>query len=108
MVKRPIPLLEVLPANLDTPDFRKAWDDWKLYQRQSHKKIGPMTAARQLEKLSRAGPVVAIAMIEQSITMNWTGLFEVKNGTNQQNTAGAGQVAKPAWTPNVTAARVDA
>jgi hypothetical protein len=71
----------VLPENLQTPDFQKAWRDWGEYLTSKRKPLKLMTADRQLAKLSNFGPVVGAAMIEQSIEKGWQGLFEIKSGS---------------------------
>ncbi len=64
---------------LDTDEFRRAWRDWVEHRRQIRHALTPATAQRQLGKLARAGPEKAIAMIEQSITNGWQGLFEPRD-----------------------------
>ena len=65
-----------LPSNLDTPEFRQAWELWLAYRKErrlaAYKPIG---LARQLNALAVFGPQSAIAAIEQSIQQNYQGLF---------------------------------
>jgi hypothetical protein len=66
-----------LPANLDTPQFRAAWNDWYEYRRLSGK--GTLLAfTRVLMRLSEHGPVRSIKAINKSIENEWSGLFPEK------------------------------
>lgn len=67
-----------LPRQLDTPEFREAWQDWLKYRAERRQGITPTTAKAQLAKLANAGPSSAVAMIHQSIENGWQGLFEVR------------------------------
>ena len=65
-----------LPTELDTPEFRAAWELWLAYRRErrlaTYKPIG---LKRQLNALAAFGPQSAIAAIEQSMAQNYQGLF---------------------------------
>lgn len=65
-----------LPENLDTPEFRQAWELWLAYRKErrlaAYKPIG---LARQLNALAAFGPQSAIEAIERSIQQNYQGLF---------------------------------
>src|SRR5690606_4011964 len=65
-----------LPTELDTPKFRRAWDEWQTYRREIRKTLTPSTAQKQLRKLAEWGEAKAIAAIEQSVRNGWTGLFD--------------------------------
>ena len=67
-----------VPEEFDTPDFRKAWNEWTEYRRESKKKLTKSTITRQLGSLAKLGEEAAIASIDQSISNGWTGLFEPK------------------------------
>ena len=79
----------ILPPELKTPEFESAWDAWLLFlkERGRGKAIPPSTLSRHLSKLARAGPAMAVKMIEQSIERNWQGLFEVKDYDTNRQTA---------------------
>lgn len=63
-------------------ETQKAWADWEQFRKELGKKITPSTAKKQIQFLGgRAGPEI-IAIINQSITNGWTGLFELKKQTN--------------------------
>ncbi len=73
------------PLRADVPDIffgedvQKAWNEWEQYRKEKKQKLTPSTAKKQMAFLGgRAGPE-AIAIINQSITAGWTGLFELKN-----------------------------
>ena len=68
-----------IPANLDTPAFRTAWDEWKEYRRSKRKPISKHGATKQLKELSAFGESGAIEAIEQSIRNDYQGLFEPKS-----------------------------
>lgn len=74
------------PKNLDTPEFRQAWSDWEQHHREIKKKLTPLAVKRQLKILESYGLPDAIAMIEQSISNGWQGLFELKNNYGKSNT----------------------
>ena len=65
-----------LPENLDTPEFRAAWETWLAYRKErrlaTYKPIG---LKRQLNALAAFGPQSAIEAINSSIQQNYQGLF---------------------------------
>ena len=70
------PINATLPFQLDTPEFKKAWEDYVEYRRQSKlKKLLPMSVERQWTKMADVGPEVAIEAIDQTIANGWMGLF---------------------------------
>lgn len=69
---------QLIPASLKTIEFEIAWDQWCKYRKEIKQSITKSTAERQLDKLGRYPPVVAIAAIDQSITNGWSGLFPDK------------------------------
>ena len=59
------------------------WLKYKSDRKESYKSEDSIdTFYRNLLKLSNSNPKVAIEIIEQSISNNWAGIFELKN--NQQ------------------------
>lgn len=71
---------DILPFESD--DFRNAWNDWISYKKEKKQKLTPSTKQMQLRTLGAKSEREAIAMINQSITNGWTGLFELKQNTN--------------------------
>jgi hypothetical protein len=71
------------PFVKNSPEFN-AWNDWLQYRKEKKQKLTPSTAKLQLKFLQgRAGPEV-VAIINQSITAGWTGLFELKDNNHAQ------------------------
>jgi len=72
------------------PEFCSIWDLWIEYRKEKklskYKKIGEQAALKSLSELSNNSIETAKKIIEQSISNNWQGLFEVKNnGRNNNN-----------------------
>lgn len=65
-----------LPAELNTPEFRRAWADWERHRREIRKRLTSGTRRRQLAQCSAWGAHRAVQAIEASITHGWTGLFD--------------------------------
>jgi len=62
--------------------------EWIQFRKEKGVKITPSTARKQIAFLGGRDPAIAVAIINQSITMGWTGLFELKstiNGNGKQN-----------------------
>lgn len=81
-------------------DLKIAYAEWIQYRKELGKKITPSTAKKQIRFLGGRDPAVSVAIINQSISNGWTGLFELKqNGTTktskqEQSTATAEYLAK--------------
>lgn len=73
-------ILGVLP--FESVDFSIAWNEWLQFRTELKKKITPSTAKKQLKFLGARAEIQAIAILNQSITNGWTGLFELKTGNN--------------------------
>lgn len=72
------------PANLDTPAFRAAWDEWTAYRRE--RKLSPWkprTVKAKLAELSAWGAERAVAAIQSSIANGYQGIFEPKGGPHR-------------------------
>ncbi len=67
--------------------FLEAWTLWKKFKKEqfrfSYKKIAEQAALKELTELSLGSEDVAIAIINQSISKGWQGLFELKLQTTQ-------------------------
>lgn len=72
----------VFPASLDCQEFREAWSEWETYRKQIKKKLTPISVKRQIAQLEKYAPPIAAAMLAQSITHGWTGIFELKEHGN--------------------------
>lgn len=73
-----------IPEQLKTPQFCQSWEDWQCFRKESGSKLTPTTISRQFAKLKKYSPDIATAMLEQSMTNGWRGLFEVKQNPNGQ------------------------
>jgi len=67
----------------------KGWDEWVSYRREIKKKMTPATIKKQVKFLSGRTPEEQQAIIDQSITNGWTGLFEVKHENNGRDNGDA-------------------
>ena len=70
------PTGSLIPAELDTEEFRAAWGEWKAER--VARRIRPYTRRGeqdQFKKLASFGPAVAVAAIRESIAQGWQGLF---------------------------------
>ena len=63
-------------TDLDTSDFRAAWERWVQYRREAGKKLTSSTIQAQIKKLEGLGHDRAVRSIESSIEQGWTGLFD--------------------------------
>jgi hypothetical protein len=64
-----------IPASLDTPAFRVAWEDWLCERRARKKTVTARAAKLQLASLERLTVAQAIECITKSIQSGWAGLF---------------------------------
>jgi len=83
------------PEKLNTETFKEVWSRWEKFRSEIKKKITPTTRDQQFKLLSQFPESTAIAMIEQSITNSWTGIFPVKNIQSQQNAQPAHEYREP-------------
>jgi hypothetical protein len=68
--------LSPLPPELDSDEFKAAWQEWLDFRRKVKRKPVSATAAgKQLKELADWGQAGAIASIQQSIKNDWQGLF---------------------------------
>lgn len=69
-----------IPASLETPEFRKAFDEWREYKREKGQGYKPAGLRKLLKQLSEWGPVKSVQSIEHSMASNYAGLFEPRAG----------------------------
>jgi hypothetical protein len=70
----------------DSPQFKTSWAAWIEYRRQIKKPYkSDMAIQAVLKKLSEHPEEVAIKMIEESISNQWQGIFEIKTQNNNGN-----------------------
>ncbi len=68
--------LHTIPTELDTPQFRTAWDEWIQHRKEKSKPLTPSTASKQLKEVAALGEARAVAAIDYSILKGWQGIFE--------------------------------
>jgi hypothetical protein len=71
--------------------FATAWDEWRMHRREKKLGLTKTSSGKQLVMLSLMSESDAIAVIDQSITNGWTGLFPVKKQGYQPKTQSADQ-----------------
>lgn len=68
-------------------EFLSAWDLWKKFKKEqfrfSYKKISEQAALKELTELANENEQIAIAIIQQSMSKGWQGLFELKLQTKK-------------------------
>ena len=76
----------VLP--FDSEAFKNKWELWKAYRKEINKPIkgviSEQAALKDLSEIAKLNEKAAIQIIEQSISKNWQGLFELKSNNNEQ------------------------
>ena len=82
---------QALPTELDTPDFREAWADYREHRRQQGgKKFTKVAEKRAIVKMQAMGAARAIAALTHSMANGWTGIHEENsNGRSRQGSTGA-------------------
>jgi len=85
----------VIPAEIDTPEFRLAWEDWRRHRKEIKKKLTPLAVEKQVKLLAGLGAARAIAAIEHSIANGYTGIIEPKPTSRTQPPASETDIA--AW-----------
>ena len=70
----------IFPSDLDTPEFRAAWTDWKQFRKDIKHGLTAKTIEAQMNKFAKWGVTKSIAAIRKSIENGWQGLFEPTEG----------------------------
>lgn len=71
-------VFDLIPENLKTETFAKAWMDWLSFRSEIKKRVTISTQKEQLKFLSQYPPEIAIDIIRVSIRNGWQGLFPLK------------------------------
>jgi len=80
----------LFPENLDTPEFRAAWESYVTYRKASRMKtLLPTSVEAQLKKLSEFGHAAAVESITQTISNGWQGLFLPKQNNDKHSNTSA-------------------
>lgn len=83
----------LLPAALDTPAFRAAWEEYIQYRKDSKlKKLLPRSIQKMWSAMSAYGVSPSIAAIERSIANGWQGIFLTEEGKKN-----GGKRIAPGW-----------
>jgi hypothetical protein len=101
------PVDVAIPRELDSPEFRAAWDAWLQHRREARKPATPTAQRQTLAKLAAMGQVRAISALEHSTANGWTGVFEpvaaslpfsayTQGGSRTHDAAAARRAAKAA------------
>jgi hypothetical protein len=75
-----------IPPPLDTPEFRSAWQLWRLHRREIKHPLKPTQEAQQIRLLENLGTARACELIEHTIAMGWRGLRD-KDGKDLHEVA---------------------
>ncbi len=83
---------KIIPENIANPfsdSFLDIWDMWKQfrfsYDKFKYKGVfSEQMALKKLCELSGGDEIIAREIIEQSISRQWTGFYELKNKVNGQ------------------------
>ncbi len=86
-----------IPASLDTPAFRAAWDLWcqRCAELGRKHKQTPSIVKAQLSKLEAMGHDRAIAALDNSTPTTWQGIFEPAERRGETRPRGGRQAARP-------------
>lgn len=77
--KREVVTELIIPASLQTEDFKKAWSEWIPFRIQLKEvKNYNLTFQKQLSILEKMGPSLAIEALNNSIQNEWQGVFPPK------------------------------
>ena len=73
---------EALDLSFVGDRYRDIFEYWLRYKKergQTYKQSGVEACYRKLVKMSNGDPQTALSIIEQSVSNNWAGLFELKS-----------------------------
>jgi len=64
-----------LPENLDTPEFREAWEEFEKYKRQMRKPLTPIGRKKLLNKAAKYTVADVIWLLDLCMEAGWQGLI---------------------------------
>jgi hypothetical protein len=76
-----------IPYGHSLPEFIRTYDEWVLYRKEKKKPLTEITIKKQNEMLAKEPVSIAIAMLEQSMTNGYEGIFKLKIQNNGQSAA---------------------
>ena len=82
-----------VPPELDTPEFKIAWEEYEKYRRLSgFKKLKSMSVSRMWKEMAEwGGETVAISAIETTIAKGWQGIFPPRSTGGAASATGSNQ-----------------
>lgn len=66
----------VIPAQLSTPVFLKAWSEWKQHRREIKHPLKSLQAQKQIDEFAVWGEARSVAAINYTIMKGWQGIAE--------------------------------
>jgi hypothetical protein len=75
-----------LPPELETPEFRAAWQDWEQHRREIKHALTDSTRQKQIKRLAKEGLKVALRTIENSIEKGYHGLYDSNSRNDSEAT----------------------
>ncbi len=69
---------ESFPQNLNSQEFKAAWESYKTHRKELKKPLGLKASEMLLKKLSAWGATAAILALEESIANGWQGVFAAR------------------------------
>ena len=82
--------IEIVIFPFNTDEFKKQWENWKIYKSKEFKfkyksTQSEQAALKQLANLSNNNEITATEIIHQSFANGWKGFFKLKNNLPTQN-----------------------
>lgn len=78
-----------IPAGIDTPAFRTAWDRWKRHSASKGNRFSLESYEAQMRLLEGLGEARAIAALNSSIERNYTAIVEPRDAASPRNGTGS-------------------
>lgn len=76
-----------IPACLNTPEFKTAWDAWQQHRREKRQPLTPTSRKAQLQKLEAMGLARAIDALQHSTANCYQGVFEPNTAKTHANSS---------------------
>lgn len=77
-----------IPLELNTPEFKKAWEDWIQHRKEIKKALTVQSVKMQMGDFVKWGAPRAIAAINYTIKRGWQGIREEESPSGFRNPAG--------------------
>ena len=69
-------IVVVLPEPLQTPEFMKAWEEWRQHRIEIRHKLTPTQEQKSLAALAKWGNERAVAAVNHSVEKGYQGIYE--------------------------------